>query len=244
MSEQISQFMELLGKFDVIDLTYTLENKIPTFPSHSKFLFNRWISPGDPALVNVMIMGDHAGTHFDAPAHFLHDTSNPIRKCVDEIDPMALTGHAVKLTFGPFPAENCTVGAEDIQAWEKANLEIQPDDIVILDYQWGRDKWKPTDVSNEFMEGWPGLSQSGVDYLMEKKVRVIGTDCASIDAADGAGFVFPGHFGFLPNGYLVLENLKDLHKLPVEFIFMALPLKIKEAGGSPIRALALVPKES
>lgn len=243
MSERISQFLDLMGTLEAVDLTHTMEEKMPTFPSHSKYYLNRWLSPGDPALVNVMIIGDHAGTHFDAPAHFVHDENSPVRKFADEVDCMALVGRAKKLTFGPFAPDNATVSVEDIRAWEAENTEICEDDIVFFDYQWGRDKWGPVDESNAFLENWPGLSKSAVDYLIEKKIRVAGTDCASIDSADGDGFVFPGHFELLGSGILIIENLANLHLLPSEFIFMAFPLKIKLAGGSPIRAVALIPRD-
>ena len=238
MSDSLNQFLELLGKFKVVDLTHTLENKMPTFPHHTKYFFNRWISPGDPAYLNAMLIGDHTGTHFDAPAHFLHDESNPLRKLCHEIDPSAMIGRAVKLTFGPFPADNSTISAQDVMAWEAENVELREDDIVFFDYRWAA-KWAPADESNAFLEAWPGLSESAVDYLIDKKIRAVGTDCASIDSADGDGGKFPGHLGLLFTGILVIENLTNLESLPTEFVFIGLPLKIKDAGGSPIRALAL-----
>ena len=241
MSTNIDSFLNLLEGFEVIDLTHTLENNMPTFPSHTKYFLNRWVSPGDPAFLNVMLIGDHTGTHFDTPAHFLHDETNPIRKLCHEIDPMAMTGRAVKLTFGPFPANNSIVNALDIMAWEAENIKLREEDIVIFNYQWA-EKWAPVSESNAFMEAWPGLGESAVNYLIDKKVRVVGTDCASIDSADGDGGKFPGHLGLLFSGILVIENLMNLKSLPTEFVFIGLPLKIKDAGGSSIRALALVPK--
>lgn len=242
MSGKINDFMELLSGFEAIDLTHMVEENMPVFPSHTKFFLNNWVCPGDPAFLNVMIMGDHTGTHFDAPAHFNHDESDPNRKLCHEIEPMALTGKAVKLTFGPFEADNSTISADDIKAWEAKNRPITQDDIVILDYQWGA-KWKSVTQGNEFMENWPGIDVSAADYLMEKKIKVVGTDCASIDASDGCGFKFPGHLSMLTKGVLVLENLANLDKLPNEFIFMSLPMKIKGAGASPIRAVALLPRD-
>ena len=241
MPADINQFLEWLSKSDVVDLTHTLENDIPTYPNHTKYFFNRWKAPADPAYLNAMLIGDHTGTHFDTSAHFLHDETNPVRKLCHEIDPMAMIGHAVKLTFGPFAADNSTISDLDIKAWEAENIGLRGDDIVIFDYQWA-DKWALVDESNSFMEAWPGLSVSAVNYLIEKKIRVAATDCASIDSADGDKGKFPGHLGLLFEGILVIENLMNLKNLPSEFIFIGLPLKIKDAGGSPIRALALVPK--
>jgi len=241
MLRKVDDFLGLLGGFEAVDLTHNIEENMPVFPSHTKFFRNRWVCPGDPAFLNVMIMGDHTGTHLDTPAHFLHDEHDPVRKLCHEIDPMALMGRAVKLTFGPFEADNSTISAEDIKAWESAHVQIRADDIVIFDYQWAN-KWALADVSNAFMEAWPGLSESAVAYLIEKKIRAAGTDCASIDAADGDGGKFPGHLGLLFKGILVIENLANLERLPDEFIFVGMPLKIKGAGGSPIRAVGLAPR--
>jgi len=241
MSGKINELIELLGNFDVVDLSHTIENNMPTFPSHTKYFINNWICPGDPAFLNSMVMGDHTGTHMDAPAHFLHDESDPNRKLIHEIDPMAISGRAIKMTFGPFPAENCTISAQDIKDWEAKNIEIAEGDIVFIDYQWA-DKWTTVDISNAVMEAWPGLDVSAADYLLEKKIRVIGSDCASIDAADGDGFQFPAHLKILTSGILMVENLKNLGKVPSEFFFVGMPLKLKDAGGSPIRAVALVPR--
>ena len=237
MSMDINQFIKQLGEFEVIDLTHTLENKMPTFPHHTKYFFNRWLSPGDPAYLNAMLIGDHTGTHFDSSAHFLHDEANPARKLCHEIDPMSMIGRAVKLTFGPFPADNSTVSAQDIKEWEAENVELKEGDIAIFDYQWA-EKWAPVDESNAYMDAWPGLGESAAEYLIEKKLRAVGTDCASIDSADGDSGKFPGHLKILCTGILVIENLTNLKPLPTEFIFIGLPLKIKDAGGSPIRALA------
>lgn len=238
---KLDELVTLLGGFEVVDLTHTVENNMPVFPSHTKFFLNEWISPGDPAFLNMMVMGDHTGTHFDTPSHFNHDRSDPVRKTCHEIEPAALSGRAVKLTFGPFEADNCTISAGDIKAWEAKNREITAEDIVILDYQWAP-RWKLVTEGNEFMENWPGIDPSAGEYLLSKGIRVVGTDCASIDAADGCGFQFPGHLGLLVKGILVIENLTNLDKLPNEFLLVAMPLKLKGAGGSPIRAVALVPK--
>jgi kynurenine formamidase len=241
MMDKLNQFLDLLRGFECVDLTHILEENIPTFPGHTKFFMNEWVSAGDPAFLNVISMGDHSGTHFDAPAHFNHDKADPARLYCHEIDPMALVGRAVKLTFGPFEAVNATIGAKDIKAWEAKNRAITPEDIVIFDYQWAN-KWRLVTEGSEFTDKWPGIDPSAAEYLLQKKIRAVGTDCLSIDAADGCGYAFPGHLDMLRKGVLVLENLCNLEKLPNEFALICLPLKLRDAGGSPVRAVALVPR--
>lgn len=241
MMNKLEEFLKFMQGFDCVDLTHTLEENIPTFPGHTKFFLNEWVSPGDPAFLNIISIGDHSGTHFDAPAHFNRDEDDPVRKLCHEIDPMAMMGRAVKLTFGPFEATNATVGAGDVKAWEEKNRAITSEDIVIFNYQWSK-KWALVTKDDKFANKWPGLDGSAAEYLLEKNIRVVGTDCMSIDAADGCGFTFPGHLNMLRKGVLVLENLANLDLLPSEFVLICLPLKLKNAGGSPVRAIALTPR--
>ncbi len=67
---------------------------------------------------------------------------------------------------------------------------------------------------------------------------MFGTDAMSLDRYSNEAH--PAHFAVLGAGCLIVENLANLHALPAEFIFMALPLRIKGASASPIRAVALV----
>jgi kynurenine formamidase len=77
--------------------------------------------------------------------------------------------------------------------------------------------------------------------LVEKKVKLVGTDCNNVDASSDE--TFKAHGVLLNNHVSVIEALTNLHKLPPMGAFlMAFPLKIKNGSGSPVRAAALIPR--
>ena len=75
---------------------------------------------------------------------------------------------------------------------------------------------------------------------MEKGVALVGCDTLSVDAA--VSEATPAHQALLGNEVFIVENLKNLGVLPPFCLFMALPLKIRGGSGSPVRAVALVPR--
>jgi kynurenine formamidase len=76
-------------------------------------------------------------------------------------------------------------------------------------------------------------------YLISKQVAVIGVDTLSPDPPEALR-TRPIHPAVLEKQVLIIENLCNLDQLPDFFLFLALPLKIREGSGSPIRAVALV----
>jgi len=238
----LETFSRMFSAFTVVDLSHTLENDMPAYPTHPKYFLTQWNQIGDPSALNMIVMGDHSGTHLDSTSHFIKDQQHPARRNIDEISPTAVFGRAIKATFGPFAATNQVVTKAELVKWEEDHIEIKEGDIFIIDFQWGA-KWFSRDENDHFLLGWPGLAKDAVDYLLSKKIKAIGTDCVSIDPGDGGNEEFPAHFGFLPNGVLIIENLTNLEQIPVESYFMAIPLKIKDGTASPIRPIALIPPE-
>jgi arylformamidase len=241
--DAVDELLGALAGFDQIDLSHTLEEGIPSYPTHAKFFRMPWRSMGDVAEMNQLILSDHSGTHADSPSHFVSDESDPARKHIHELDLDAFAGRAVTLEFGPFEATNAFVTEADITAWERQNADIRPGDIVLINFNWAQ-KWKPIPEGFAFLEGWPGLDRTAAEYLAAKSVKAVGTDCISLDTGDGGRGELPAHLTFLPRGILIMENLANLGNLPAVSFFVALPLKIRNATGSPVRAVALVPRSA
>ncbi len=85
----------------------------------------------------------------------------------------------------------------------------------------------------------PGLSVSAAKYLASKKVSLVGIDSPSIDV--GTDSKFSVHQIFAKKGILIVENLANLDKIKSsKFHLVVLPLKLKNATGSPVRAVAFV----
>lgn len=240
MNDAVRQALEGLGGLQAIELSHPLEERMPSFPNHPLFFKMRWQPLGEPAVVHQLIMCDHTGTHVDAPSHFPAGPQDAERS-IDRWDPLHLVGHAVCVRVGPFEPVNAVIAVDAITAWERTHLPIAEGDIVLFDYRWAGG-WATGAAAADFARDWPGLGRSAVDYLVERGVRAVGTDCLSIDAADGAGGEFPAHTTFLPAGIAVFENLANLSQVPAECVFMALPLAIKGGSASPVRAVALVPR--
>jgi arylformamidase len=239
--EGVDELARVLGGFDAVDLTHTLQDGMPSYPTHAKFFRMPWRSMGDVAELNQLIMSDHSGTHVDSPSHFVADEADPARRHIHELELDAFVGRALTMGFGPFEPTNAFVTETDITAWERENEAVRAGDIVLIDFRWAT-KWQPIPEGFAFLEGWPGLDRSAAEYLAGKGVKAIGTDCISLDTGDGGRGELPAHLTLLPRGILIMENLANLGTLPPVSFFVALPLKLKDATGSPVRAVALVPR--
>ena len=233
------RLLESIADHRLIDLTRLLEPGIPTYPTHPKYFQMRWCSMGDPAEMNQLVMGEHTGTHLDAPSHFVPD--GPKRRHIHELPLDSFLGRCVRMRFGPFPKSNAMVKAKDIREWENANAVIEDGDIVLIDFQW-EIYWKIGPDGFGFLDRWPGLSADAASYLAQKRVKLVGTDCVSLDPGDGGGGKLAAHYTLLPEGVLILENVSNLGRLPELSVFMALPLNIQGGTGSPVRAVAFAPK--
>lgn len=230
-----------LDRYQPIDLSRLLEEGIPTYPTHPKYFQMRWCSMGDPAEMNQLVLGEHTGTHLDAPSHFVPDPADPARRHIHELPLDRFYGRALTLRFGPFAPENATLGLAELRAWEAAHVPIRRGDVVLLDFRWGA-RWRPGSDGFPFLDRWPGLARDAAEYLVERQVRLVGTDCISLDPGDGGGGALPAHYTLLPNGVLILENVANMDRLPPVCVFMALPLHVKGGTGSPVRAVAFVPR--
>jgi kynurenine formamidase len=228
-----------LADYRMIDLTRLLEPGIPTYPTHPKYFKMRWCSMGDPAEMSQLIMSEHTGTHLDAPSHFVPRLDDPARKHVHELPLETFLGRCVKLGFGPFEKNNSVVGLAEVRAWERDHVAIERGDVVLIDFGWER-HWTTGTDGFGFLDSWPGLARDAAEYLRDKRVKLVGTDCISLDPGNG-GDGLPAHYTLLPEGVLILENVSRLNALPPVSYFMAMPLKIAQGSGSPVRAIAFVP---
>jgi len=234
---EVHALADALARFETRDLSHMLEEGIPFFPTHTRFYHMPASRSDDPAIMFQILMHEHNGTHVDAPAHFIREGADPARHFLHSVPPDALIGPAAVLDVSEAPPSLLPV--EIIQAWERRWGVITRGEIVIFNFGWHR-KWKLGAEGREFVADWPGLSREAAAYLLERRVRAVGTDCLSIDCCNSTEI--PAHDHFLRNGILIMENLAALDNLPSRLFFFAMPLRIYNGSGSPIRALALIPK--
>lgn len=223
----------LLSQHRLIELSHVYEERMPVWPGDGRFFLSRAeeFAAGDGNYNCQLSLGDHCGTHIDAPVHFM-----PQGESIDQVDICQLTGRGRCLDMAHL-VQNGQITSGIIKNWETSHGEIAAKDIVL--FRTGYDKkWRSRPDHKEFMSGWPGLSGEAARYLLDKGVTVFGTDSMSLDSADSVDY--PAHQAILGANGLIIESLANLYSLPTVFTFIALPLRLKGASASPVRAIALV----
>ena len=208
-----------------IDLTLTISESIPTFPGSPKPQFISWSSIKDDGYnLELLFLSSHTGTHLDAPYHFV---KNGLK--IHQIPLGRLVGKAILIKLKK--TNNIPITKSDITSFEKKNGIIPNNSSVFFYTGWQKNLKK----DNYFTEN-PGLGVSAAEYLSSKKINLVGIDSPSIDL--GKDQSFSVHHILSKNNILIVENLTNLNKIPKEFNFTILPLKLKDATGSPVRAIA------
>ena len=212
----------------VIDLTLTISNKIPTFPGSPPPAFILWENVKEDGYnLELLFLSSHTGTHMDAPHHFLEKGAK-----IHEISLKKLVSEAALIKSKKNGGESIT--KTDVQKFEKKHGKIDGFSSVIFQTGWQRNLQKKYYFTKN-----PGLSVSAAKYLASKKISLVGIDSPSIDS--GADSKFSVHQIFAKKGILIVENLANLDKIKSsKFHLVVLPLKLKNATGSPVRAIAFI----
>jgi kynurenine formamidase len=242
MEDGMSNSLALLPairKARVIDLSQTLEEHQPHFPTHAKFFHNLWGSywHGGRSLSYQLMMHEHHGTHVDAPAHFISDSQPEAHVTIERVPVARLLGRGVRVNCHGMKAGEY-VSRDQIAQWEGEHGALEAGDIVLFDFGWSVN-WGLRPNDQRYVEDWPGISMNAAEYLLSKQAAAIGVDTLSPDPPEALR-TQPIHPVLLEKQVLIIENLCNLDQLPDFFLFLALPLKIRAGSGSPIRAVALV----
>ena len=212
----------------LLDLTLTVSENIPTFPGSPQpsFVQDKNIK-NDGYNSELLFLSSHTGTHLDAPYHFQEKGEK-----IQEISLKRLVSSAILVKSRKKGDQPIT--KTDIQKFEKKHGKIPSGSAVIF---WTG--WQKMIKTNSYFIRNPGLSVAAAKYLVSKKINLVGTDSPSIDL--GKDKRFPVHHIFSKNNILIVENLANLEKIrSSKFHFVVLPLKLKGATGSPVRAIAFV----
>jgi len=212
----------------IIDLTLTISNKIPTFPGSPQPNFIPWEKIKDDGYnLELLFLSSHTGTHLDAPYHFLEKGAK-----IHEISLKKLVCNAVLIKLRKKSGE--VIKKADVEKFEKKHGRIAASSSVIF---WTG--WQKNLLKDFYFTKNPGLSVSAANYLASKKINLVGTDAPSIDL--GSDSKFSVHHILAKNNILIVENLANLDKInSPNFHLVIAPLKLKNATGSPVRALAFV----
>ena len=224
----------------LVDLSQEIFEGMSTFPMHQPtfimtnmtFEENRR-QTGSKTLgfsARNLLISEHAGTHTDAVSEFV-----PGGTTIDNMPLEYYWGSAICVDLSGVAATRSIEVRDLEQAVKASGQAICRGDIFLL-YTAHHDRNAGTD---RYQTAYTGLSYAGARWLAEKGVVNIGVDAPSIDHP--ADLDFSGHLVCGERGITNTENLCNL-KLLVgrRFLFMGLPLRIREGSGSPIRAVALV----
>lgn len=214
------------------DLSHRMQNYQPRFSTHTQYFRMMWnrLEDGDRSAHAQLILGEHSGTHVDAPCHFFVGA-----KTVDQLplDRFIGPGRCIDVRHvGP----GQVVSDHDILQFESQYGSLSTGDVVLLYF--GFDVfWGVGNAGRRYSTAWPGVSKAAADILVERHVRAVGTDAISIDVSGDSAS--PAHHALLGAEILVYENLTGLGNiLGKTFQFFGVPLRIGEGTGSPVRAWA------
>ena len=211
----------------VIDLTLTISEQIPTFPGSPQPNFINWETlDKDGYNLELLFLSSHTGTHIDAPYHFLKKGQK-----IHQIITRRLVTEAILIRIRK--GANQSITKTDIKKFEKKYGVIDEGSTIIFHTGWQKNLKKEL----YFLKN-PGLAVSAARYLVSKKINLVGIDSPSIDL--GKDSKFSVHHILAKGGILIVENLSNLEKIHSEkFHLIVAPLKLKNATGSPVRAMAL-----
>lgn len=200
---------------------------------------------------NWLELGEHSGTHFDAPHHWLSGRDHP-DGFTDTLSVQRLIAPANVIDCSAEAAADpdFLLTAAHVKAWEAQHGEIGPGEWVLMRTDWDQRAHDEALFLNEDPDPYedgshsPGPSTDCIDYLLGKGIVGWGTQCIGTDAGMAGKFSppFPAHNFLHRDNCFGLASLCNLDQLPPKgALLIAAPLKIRAGTGSPIRALALVP---
>lgn len=251
----------------IVDLSIFLENDVisdpPPFRPRIEYIDHKMSVPDLAAFFPGLKEGDlpdgeawaiekielitHNGTHLDAPYHFASTMNKGERAItIDEVPLDWCFQPGVKLDFRHFD-DGYVVTADDVEA-ELARIghTLSPLEIVVVNTaaggRYGRD---------DYVTAGCGMGYEATMYLLERGVRLTGTDGWSWDApfvytkekyleTQDAGLIWEGHKAGRDIGYCHLEKLHNLEALPpTGFTIACFPMKIRAASAGWTRAVAI-----
>ncbi len=244
------------GRIKVVDLTQPLGPDTPVIELPPMFAsspgltieqISKYDDDGPAWYWNTLHLGEHTGTHFDAPVHWITGKDRP-RSTTDTLPPGQFVGPACVIDVSKEAAEfnDFLLTREHVLAWEGEHGKIQPGSWVLMRSDWSKRKGKEAFLNaGEDGPHSPGPHPDCVRFLAhERDVLGFGTETVGTDAGQAGGFdpPFPCHNIMHGAGKLGLASLNNLDQLPpVGAVIIAAPLKIVNGSGSPLRVLALVP---
>lgn len=202
----------------LIDVTVPLSSGVPTFPGDPRYAmeFAHKMSEGKPYNVAHVNMGAHAGTHVDAPFHFLADG-----KTVEQLPLEILMGPARVLEI-PVP--------DAIDRFDLEKFDLRGAVRLLF-----KTRNSGTLRQSDFREDFVHLTESAARYLVSAGVMLVGIDYLSVEKFGSTDF--PVHHVLLGAGVVIVEGLDLSEAEPGDYDLTCLPLRLVGADGAPARVV-------
>ncbi|MCB2190487.1 MAG: cyclase family protein [Deltaproteobacteria bacterium] len=214
---------------------------MPVYPGHLKTVVwthlsheecQRNLGTGFSYETRGLLLCDHGPTHIDSVSHLSRD---PEAESIDQLSLDKCITEALCIDVSDV-ARKSQFGADKIKAeLDKQGQSIQPGDTLLF-YTAHYDRYYG---QPEYMTDYPGLTREATEYIIDQGVVNFGVDSPSPDMLGDK--TYPCHTVCAERQVTHVENLCNLDKLLGQrFTFIALPLKIREGTGSPVRAVAIL----
>jgi len=249
ISTNAQNISDVLAKGKWIDLSYDFSPQTLYWPNNpTGFKLDtifEGISPGGFYYSTYAFSApEHGGTHLDAPVHFSQGGLS-----ADKVPLHKLTGDAVVVDVSAkaLNDRDYLISVNDINDWETKNGKIKENTIVLFKTGYGQfypDVEKYFGTAEKGAQAIPKLHFPGIDpataqWLVQHKIKAVGIDTPSIDY--GQSKDFKTHQILLGASIPGFENIANINLLPVKGAYIvALPMKIKNGSGGPLRIIAWV----
>jgi kynurenine formamidase len=258
-TSQVTVLVEALasGTIDIVDLTQPLSESTPVIklpppfantPGLTREEISRYDERGPAWAWYTLTIGEHVGTHLDAPIHWVTGKDGDD---VASISPHRLVGAAcvIDRTAETEADNGYLLTVADLEAWEAENGRIPDHAWVLFRTGWqsrAQDEAAFLNVVGDRGPVTPGPDVEASRWLaQERNISGFGVETVGIDAGSAGGMdpPFPLHNFLLGAGRLGLTQLANLDQLPLTgSLLVVSPLKLVGGTGSPSRVYALVPK--
>jgi kynurenine formamidase len=256
--DPVASLVEALGSgaVEVVDLTQPLNERTPVIqlpeqfsqtPGLKRHEISRYDERGPAWAWYWLEIGEHTGTHFDAPIHWISGRDG---KDVSQVPGRHLIAPAVVIDRSEACAEDpdYLLTVDDVRTFEDDHGPLPEGGWLLLHTGWDA-RAQDTETFLNAQDGnphSPGFDAECARWIAEESPLVgVGVETVGIDAGGAGGFdpPFPAHYYLMGAGKYGLTQLANLGALPPTgaLLFVA-PLKLTGGTGSPVRALGLFPQ--
>jgi kynurenine formamidase len=231
-------------KIEYVDHQTSMPDLVGFFPG----LKPEDLPDGEAWAIERIQLITHNGTHLDAPYHFASTMNKGERAItIDEVPLDWCFQPGVKLDFRHLPDGHVVTATEVEQELARIGHTLAPLEIVLVNTRAGSRYG-----NDDYVSAGCGMGYEATMYLLERGVRVTGTDGWSWDApfvhtrerfreSGDAGLIWEGHKAGRDIGYCHLEKLHNLEALPARgFTVACFPCKIRAASAGWTRAVAIL----